>query len=273
MGRNIEQLFHSLSSMPDDAVAALHPAHTAASVRACLPRLHHFQEGTCIVHEIFGGRTCEQLRAGYSDAYITAHFEVPGEMFTLALEAQQQRGMGVVGSTSNILGFIAEKVGAALDRGFADRLQFVLGTEAGMITSIVRKVQALLHDAGAAAAGIEVEIVFPVTPDAVTTSEQAAAPQLPGGLSVIPGPAAGEGCSLEGGCAACPYMKMNTLDALLTVCDRFGGGAAAEASLAAHAPKAHADMVRSLRPRWRREGRGGRTNRGRRNDGLDACCL
>ena len=39
--------------------------------------------------------------------------------------------------------------------------------------------------------------------------------ELPTGLSVVPGPAGGEGCSLEGGCASCPYMKMNSLSALM----------------------------------------------------------
>lgn len=45
---------------------------------------------------------------------------------------------------------------------------------------------------------------------------------LPGGLPVVPGPAGGEGCSAEGGCASCPYMKMNSLDALLGVCTKIG---------------------------------------------------
>ena len=48
-------------------------------------------------------------REGYRDAYLTAHFEVPGEMFRLAMEAKRQRGMGVVGSTQNILDFISAK--------------------------------------------------------------------------------------------------------------------------------------------------------------------
>lgn len=82
-------------------------------------------------------------REGYRDAYLTAHFEVPGEMFTLAMEAKRQRGMGVVGSTQNILDFIAAKLGAALDNPFPDRLQFVLGTETGMVTSIVRCVKSV----------------------------------------------------------------------------------------------------------------------------------
>ncbi len=43
-----------------------------------------------------------------SDAYLTAHFEVPGEMFELAMEAKR-RGAGVVGSTQNILDFIVAR--------------------------------------------------------------------------------------------------------------------------------------------------------------------
>merc|ERR1711956_4799 len=33
-------------------------------------------------------------------------------------------------------------------------------------------------------------------------------------LGVVPGVAGGEGCSTAGGCATCPFMKMNDLDAL-----------------------------------------------------------
>lgn len=58
----------------------------------------------------------------YSDALLTAHFEVPGEMFTLAMEAKK-RGQGVVGSTQNILDFIAAKLQEALGRPFPDKLQ------------------------------------------------------------------------------------------------------------------------------------------------------
>lgn len=31
-------------------------------------------------------QVCELVRQGYSDAFLTAHFEVPGEMFTLAMQ-------------------------------------------------------------------------------------------------------------------------------------------------------------------------------------------
>lgn len=63
--------------------------------RALLPRLRYYDQGTCIVHHIFGGETCEVVREAYGDAYLTAHFEVPGEMFTLAMEV----GMGLCHAT------------------------------------------------------------------------------------------------------------------------------------------------------------------------------
>ena len=43
-------------------------------------------------------------------------------MFALAMEARQ-RDAGVVGSTQNILDFIAHKLNEALDKPFAERLQ------------------------------------------------------------------------------------------------------------------------------------------------------
>lgn len=76
MGRNLAQLFTSLADMPDEEVQKLHPRHTQASVKALLPRLHYFEEGTCIVHHIFGGEVTELVRKAYNDAYLTAHFEV-----------------------------------------------------------------------------------------------------------------------------------------------------------------------------------------------------
>eukprot|EP00892_Ulva_mutabilis_P000972 jgi/Ulvmu1/10876/UM007_0052.1 len=245
MGRNLQELFTSLAGMPDEAVAALHPAHTAETVRAALPRLHAFPEGTCVVHHIFGGETAAAVRQGYGDAFITAHFEVPGEMFSIAMQAQRERGMGVVGSTSNILDFISEKVQEAQGRGFADRLQFVLGTESGMITSIVRKVQAMLA-AQESGPDLEVEIVFPVASEAITAGDSVAGSRkLPGGLAVVPGPAGGEGCSAEGGCAACPYMKMNSLSALERVCGMVGD-AAGEAVLVAYAPETYKEEVNGM---------------------------
>ena len=62
-------------------------------------------------------------RCRYNDALLTAHFEVPGEMFTLAMEARAARDGGVVGSTQNILDFIAAKLQDALGKPFPERLQ------------------------------------------------------------------------------------------------------------------------------------------------------
>ena len=47
--------------------------------------------------------------------------QVPGEMFELAMAAKRERGMGVVGSTQNILDFIAVKLSAALEQPFGDK--------------------------------------------------------------------------------------------------------------------------------------------------------
>jgi len=60
-------------------------------------------------------------------------------MFDLAMDAKQHGPGGVVGSTSNILNFIVDK--AKETNGANKKLSFILGTEAGMITSIVQKVQ------------------------------------------------------------------------------------------------------------------------------------
>ncbi|MEW5298785.1 MAG: hypothetical protein WDW36_001868 [Sanguina aurantia] len=244
MGRNLAQLFTSMSTQSDEEVRAVHPSHTAASVKAFLPRLRYYEDGTCIVHHIFGGETCEQVRLGYADALLAAHFEVPGEMFTLAMEAKT-RGRGVVGSTSNILDFISAKVADSLAAPLPERLQFILGTESGMITSIVLKVQQML--AASSRTDVDVEIVFPVQASSITTASQGrgagAAPlEMLHGISILPGPAAGEGCSLDGGCAACPYMRMNSLSALFSVLRRVGtpGG---EAMLAGHLPKPYTEMV------------------------------
>ncbi|KAI3761390.1 hypothetical protein L1987_51804 [Smallanthus sonchifolius] len=222
MGANIIELFQQMTFMTDEEIAKIHPEHTRNSINSLLPRLHYFKDGTCIVHHLFGHEVVEKIKDMYCDAFLTAHFEVPGEMFSLAMEAKR-RGMGVVGSTKNILDFIKSRVKEALDRNVDDHLQFVLGTESGMVTSIVAAVRQLLwsSESSSRAGKISVEIVFPVSSDSVTTVSQksSTAPKLGDVLnvSVIPGVASGEGCSLHGGCASCPYMKMNSLTSLLKV--------------------------------------------------------
>ena len=68
-----------------------------------------------------------------------------------------------------------------------------------------------------------------------------ASPTLPGGLPVVPGPAGGEGCSAEGGCASCPYMKMNSLTALLSVCAKIG--TPGQALLEGYKPRPYAERM------------------------------
>lgn len=63
-----------------------------------------------------------------------------------------------------------------------------------------------------------------------------------GALHHLPGGEAGEGCSAEGGCASCPYMKMNSLAALRSVCRRIGSPSG-EALLQGNRPRAYTDTV------------------------------
>ncbi len=232
MGRNLAQLLGRLAQMTDEQVAAVHPDHTAASIESLLDRFHWFGQGMCVVHHMFGADVAERVRRDYADVFVSAHLEVPGEMFTLALETQQE-DRGVVGSTADILRFIKRKVAEAVEAGKTARPRFVLGTEAGMITSIVRAVQAQLRgNVEAGGPDIDVEIIFPVASEAVTQVDD---PEL----ALVPGVAGGEGCAIEGGCATCPYMKMNSLDALLDVM-RMGGGREA---LKNFEPEAYAETI------------------------------
>ncbi|KAJ7956155.1 quinolinate synthase, chloroplastic [Quillaja saponaria] len=225
MGANIKELFQQMTKMTDEEIAEIHPEHSRDSIRSLLPRLHHYQEGICMVHHLFGHEVVEKINEMYCDAFLTAHFEVPGEMFSLAMEAKR-RGMGVVGSTQNILDFIKQRVQEALDRNVNDHLQFVLGTESGMITSIVAAVRSLLGSAKSSSreAKVNVEIVFPVSSDSITRTSSNLSPSQKSVkvgdiiIPVVPGVASGEGCSIHGGCASCPYMKMNSLSSLLKVC-------------------------------------------------------
>ncbi len=226
MGANLATMLERYAAMDEEAVRRLHPQHTPATVAALRERFHWFRQGTCIVHHMFGREVAERVRREWPHASVAAHLEVPGEMFSLALE-RASAGRGVVGSTSDILGFIharVDEVIAEVERsGDEAHPTFVLGTEAGMITPIVRSLQSSLRR-HRARSGVEVDasIVFPVAAEAVATTDDA-------GLALVPGVASGEGCSTAGGCATCPFMKMNSLDALLDVCARIARGDDVEA--------------------------------------------
>jgi quinolinate synthase len=235
MGDNLAQMFASLAQMPDAQIRQLHPAHDQASVRALLPRFHYFEQGTCIVHHMFGREVVGLVREHYADVFVTAHLEVPGEMFELGLAAQRE-GNGVVGSTSNILAFVLGKVDQAIAGGEAANLRFILGTEAGMITPIVRQVQEQLRDyASEGGPEISAEIIFPVASDAIAQDADS-------GLGIVPGVAGGEGCSTAGGCATCPYMKKNSLHALVSLLGRVGPPG--DSALAPFEPRKYIETIR-----------------------------
>jgi len=234
MGGNLAELLRRMTTWSDEDIKEMHPEHNRETIKSLLPRLKYFDNGTCMVHDMFGRDVCETVRAFYGDAYQTAHFEVPGEMFKLAMEAKD-RGLGVVGSTQNILDYTCARVDEAVARALpeGERLRFVLGTETGMVTSIVRAVQSRLRAAqDKGVSGVEAEIIFPVSSDAIAATGDVEIPVVPGVIS-------GEGCSLDGGCASCPYMKMNSFDALMRMCDRVGSPAG-EAMLTAQEPRKYA---------------------------------
>ncbi|XP_044984736.1 quinolinate synthase, chloroplastic-like isoform X2 [Hordeum vulgare subsp. vulgare] len=231
MGANIADLFKRMTIMSDEEITEIHPDHNRKTISSLLRHLHYYQNGNCIVHDMFGHEVVEKIKEEYCDAFLTAHFEVPGEMFSLSMEAKM-RGMGVVGSTQNILDFIKKHLKQALDRNVDDHLQFVLGTESGMITSIVAAVRQLFdsYESSEEGASIEVEIVFPVSSDAISKTSIDDTHHFGSSVtndleqnSIVPGVFSGEGCSIHGGCASCPYMKMNSLESLLKICQQLPG--------------------------------------------------
>jgi quinolinate synthase len=234
MGENLETMLKSMcESMSDEEIRAVHPSHTTGTLKEILGsgRFRYFKQGNCVVHHMFGDDVVARVRRDYGDAFHTAHLEVPGEMFALAMEASRD-GRGVVGSTSNILNFIAEKAEVAVGR-----IQVVLGTESGMITSIVRAVQQRLRSRGGTGSA-QVEIVFPVASEAMTVTGEGE-----GALATVPGVQGGEGCSTAGGCATCPFMKMNDLDGLEDLARSIASGGSASGSLKSFLPKKRAFLV------------------------------
>jgi len=229
MGGNLHAMFTQFAALPDDAIRELHPAHDQASLRRLLERFHFFEQGNCVVHHMFGDDVVERVQQEHPEALLAAHLEVPGEMFALASRASTE-GRGVVGSTSNILGFILDQVDAAVAADGPRVVPVVLGTEAGMVTSIVRKVQDRLRASGRD--DIEVQIIFPVASEAVT-------PVSHDPLGLVPGVQGFEGCTVAGGCATCPYMKMNTLDALFDVVEASDDPAA----LQGYVPRAYTEQI------------------------------
>lgn len=223
MGENLQTMLQSIldGGWSDDKIAReLHPQHGRASLQKLRDDMEVFQHGNCVVHHMFGGDVVEIVKRSYPDAFVTAHLEVPGEMFEIAM-TKSLDDKGNVGSTSDILKFIARKVEEVASTKVPEnqydggtRLKFILGTEAGMVTSIVRSVQEILNNNTGRL--VEAEIIFPVASEAVTVVEEMDDDL---NLKIVPGVSGGEGCSTAGGCATCPFMKMNDLDALSDIVD------------------------------------------------------
>jgi len=230
MGENLVTMFSAIldAGWSDDRIAKdLHPSHNRETIRRLRDNIDVYPNGNCVVHHMFGNEVVKTVRQYYDDAFVSAHLEVPGEMFEIAMEKSLE-DRGVVGSTSDILKFITKKVRetAQGDTSSSRRLQFILGTEAGMVTSIVKSVKEILNKSSRA---VEAEIIFPVASDAVMGVDDS-------DLSVVPGAGGGEGCSTAGGCATCPFMKMNDLDALNDIAEMVSQKNENEFKLKSHLP-------------------------------------
>lgn len=83
---------HPTHFCSDEEVKELHPAHTQASIRALLPRLRYFDQGTCIVHHLFGGEVTELVRqAGRGEAPRGPGFMAAPQLRLEALAALTKR--------------------------------------------------------------------------------------------------------------------------------------------------------------------------------------
>jgi quinolinate synthase len=160
---------------------------------------------------MFGETLVNKIKKDYPEALMSAHLEVPGEMFELAHDAAK-KDRGVVGSTSNILDFIIKKIENSAAQ---NKIQFILGTESGLASGMISEVQKHLKLKNFKQT---VEIIFPVAEEAVTETHHK--DHL--GFDLMPGVSAGDGCSINGSCADCQFMKMNSLDALVDLLKKIG---------------------------------------------------
>jgi len=206
MGENLSKLFNQMSRLSDQELQKIHPDYNQEKLQKLLTKFHYFNDGICVVHHFFDNKLVSNLRKHfYDDTFITAHLEVPGDMFSLAYE-KQLKNQGVVGSTSDILNFILKKT-EDFSLKTHKKIKIVLGTESGMISMIVTEVQKILTKFNSM---LEVEIIFPVSDEAISQNNKG---------DLMPGLNQNEGCSIHGGCATCPFMKMNNLESLMDVCE------------------------------------------------------
>jgi quinolinate synthase len=156
---------------------------------------------------MFGETLVDKIKKDYPEALMSAHLEVPGEMFELAHQAVK-KNKGVVGSTSDILKFVLKKIENTSDQ---NKIQFILGTESGLASGMIGEVQKYLKLKNSKQT---LEIIFPVAEEAISTPSHHKDDL---GFDLMPGVSAGDGCSINGSCADCQFMKMNSLDALIAL--------------------------------------------------------
>ena len=111
MGENLVTMFDKvLENWTDEEIKTkLHPLHSRATIQKLRDNLHVYPAGNCVVHHMFNESVVKTVNENYADAYVSAHLEVPGEMFEVAME-KSLTDKGVVGSTADILNFIKRKV-------------------------------------------------------------------------------------------------------------------------------------------------------------------
>jgi quinolinate synthase len=71
-----------------------------------------YPRGNCVVHHMFRTSVADAVEQEYPNAYVTTQLKVPGKIFRIVLK-KSLSDEGMVGSTSNTLGFIKRKVGEA----------------------------------------------------------------------------------------------------------------------------------------------------------------
>src|SRR4029078_3381196 len=89
MGRTLAELFRSMRELPDEKIRAIHPEHDRTTLASVSERFRFFEQGTCVVHELFGSPVGERVGPEHAGDFVTAHLEVPGEMFRIALDKQR----------------------------------------------------------------------------------------------------------------------------------------------------------------------------------------
>ena len=73
MGANLVEMLEGVLVLPDEEVKRLHPEHTKDTIRDALTRLRFYDEGMCVVHDMFGADVVRTVRDYYADAHLTAH--------------------------------------------------------------------------------------------------------------------------------------------------------------------------------------------------------